>query len=443
MGNKLPSNWAETELGNYVYLKNGFAYKTSQFKNTGIPILKISNIIRNGRVDISNPQFVSESDLNPSFLVSKGDIVIAMSGATTGKFGIYEGDRLLLQNQRVGNIKLRSEIHGNKRFVYYLIGYLKKEIGERAYGGAQPNISPALIESIKIPLPPLAEQERIVAKLDALFVQHEALKNALERIPKLLKNFRQQVLTQAVTGKLTEEWRVNKLIEEWLDLEIFDLVKDFKKDVRTGPFGSSLAKSEHQSEGLPVWGIESIGLNGKFTGKNKIYISEKKAKDLQSFRVKGGDIIISRSGTVGELCIVPESYNDGFISTNLLKIVLDHSVVDSLFFCWMFKANPKLLSELKELCKGSTRLFITQNILKSLVFQLPPLLEQQEIVSRVESMFAKADKIEEKYKMLKSKIDALPQAILHKAFKGELVPQLPTDSDAKELLREIKKLKIK
>ena len=72
---------------------------------------------------------------------------------------------------------------------------------------------------------------------------------------------------------------------------------------------------------------------------------------------------------------------------------------------------------------------------------VPTISEQEEIVSRVEILFAKVDKIEQRYKNLKEKIDILPQAILHKAFKGELVPQLPTDGDAKDLLKMIAELK--
>ena len=71
---------------------------------------------------------------------------------------------------------------------------------------------------------------------------------------------------------------------------------------------------------------------------------------------------------------------------------------------------------------------------------LPSFEEQQEIVSRVESLFAKADTIEKQYETLKAKIESLPQAILHKAFKGELTEQLDSDGDARELLREIQEL---
>src|SRR5690606_12104685 len=84
---------------------------------------------------------------------------------------------------------------------------------------------------------------------------------------------------------------------------------------------------------------------------------------------------------------------------------------------------------------------INQKGINEIPFPLPTLTEQQEIVRRVESLFAKADAIEERYNILKEKIEHLPQAILHKAFKGQLVPQLPTDGDAKDLLAEIMALK--
>ena len=79
--------------------------------------------------------------------------------------------------------------------------------------------------------------------------------------------------------------------------------------------------------------------------------------------------------------------------------------------------------------------------IKSIEIPFPSKKEQVEIVCRVDNLFAKADKIQEKYEILKLKIDSLPQAILHKAFNGELVEQLPTEGDARELLKEIEKLK--
>jgi type I restriction enzyme S subunit len=96
---------------------------------------------------------------------------------------------------------------------------------------------------------------------------------------------------------------------------------------------------------------------------------------------------------------------------------------------------------LESISSATTIAYINKTKANSLPLNLPLIQEQQEIVSRVESLFAKADIIEKRYKTLKEKIDSLPQAILHKGFKGELVTQLPTDGDAKDLLEEIIKLK--
>jgi type I restriction enzyme S subunit len=98
--------------------------------------------------------------------------------------------------------------------------------------------------------------------------------------------------------------------------------------------------------------------------------------------------------------------------------------------------------QIQEISKSSSGLYtLSLSKVSMLEIEITDLIEQQEIVSRVESLFSKADKIEASYQKLKEKIEQLPQAILAKAFRGELVEQLPTDGDARELLEEIKKLK--
>jgi len=437
---EVPTNWLITELGE-VTSKPQYGWTTKSQDFGDYKYLRTTDIGK-GNIDWGKvPYCVDLPDTIEKYLLKKDDILISRAGSIGLSFLVDE----TTEKSLFASYLIRFKPFINPKFISYFLlsSEYWKAISDNAIGIAVKNINAPKLQSIPFPLPPLAEQERIVTKLDALFAQIEKMKLSLAQIPIILKNFRQQVLTQAVTGKLTEKWREGKELEEWKDLDIYDLVLDFKKDVRTGPFGSSLSKSEYQMDGFPVWGIESIGQAGKFTGKNKVFITEEKAKELQSFKVGEGDIIISRSGTVGELCIIPEGINNGFISTNLLKIVLNKSIVNSLFFCWMFKSNPTLLTSLKDLCKGSTRLFITQGILKSLIYQLPTILEQEEIVSIVNKLFIKVDVIEAQYKALKQKIENLPQSILHKAFKGELVAQLPTDGDAKDLLEEIKKLKIK
>src|SRR5690606_19027649 len=116
---------------------------------------------------------------------------------------------------------------------------------------AQKNINQTILKNLQIPFPPLPEQERIVAKLDKLFAQHEKIKAALDRIPQLLKIFRQQVLTQAVTGKLTEQWREGKELEEWKN----EKAQDCCLKVQSGgtPKGSKFTSS-----GIPFLKVYNI-----------------------------------------------------------------------------------------------------------------------------------------------------------------------------------------
>ena len=154
---------------------------------------------------------------------------------------------------------------------------------------------------------------------------------------------------------------------QWVSLSY--LVPFNKKPMTTGPFGTMLKKHEHQQSGIPVLGIENIG-QGRFVPGNKIFVSEKKTEALSSFEVQPGDLIISRSGTVGEICIVPEGLGKALISSNLIRISLNQKVILNSFFVLMFQKGGIIRSQVKELCKGSSREFLNQSILKSLVFPI-------------------------------------------------------------------------
>lgn len=211
------------------------------------------------------------------------------------------------------------------------------------------------------------------------------------------------IKNEEITYTLPENW-------EWVNIEY--LVNSLKNDLRTGPFGSSLHKSEHKTEGIPVWGIESINKNGSFNGKNKIYVDKNKAIQLSSFSVSGGDIIMSRSGTIGELCCLPNDISYGLISTNLMKISLNKSIILPTFFCLLFKGTQSINIQLSKLCAGSTRLFLTQSILLKLIFPLPPLPEQHRIVAKVDRLMAMCDRLEQQLNQRTEKQNALLEAVL-------------------------------
>ncbi|MBU3830975.1 MAG: restriction endonuclease subunit S [Candidatus Ureaplasma intestinipullorum] len=155
------------KLGDVSIFTNGYAFKKQDFLNEGeIPIIKITNI-KNGQVDIAKTQF-SNFDINSfsKFIIEKNDILIAMSGATVGKVGIYSDLKISFLNQRVGKIKSKENILNNK-FLYYFLRMNENEILNLCkIGGAQPNINMNKLNFIKIPIPPLETQNKIVEILD-------------------------------------------------------------------------------------------------------------------------------------------------------------------------------------------------------------------------------------------------------------------------------------
>jgi len=367
------------------------------------------------------------------------------------------------------------------------------------------NLTHARFSELQIPLPPYKEQGRIVAKISQLFSELDKGVESLKAAREQLKVYRQAVLKHAFEGKLTAKWReenpdklespeqlfariqqeretsyqqrlqhwktaiktwetagkvgkkprkpknqkrikaldLNGLVElpngwSWVTLD--SLLDVSEKPMTTGPFGTALKKSEHKTTGVPVLGIENIG-EGKFKAGNKIYVSEAKARELSSFKVNAGDIIISRSGTVGEICQVPHGLGTALISTNLLRISLNQNIVTSELFVLMFQGGEVKL-QVKDLCKGSSREFLNQSILGAIVYPISGRQEQIELAKIIEEKFSVIQQIELEIEQSLNRAETLRQSILKKAFSGQLVAQDPHDEPASVLLERIRAEKV-
>ena len=173
---KLPEGWCECKLSDVCVFDNGYAFSSDNYNDCGIPLIRISNITNTGSIDLSSCVFIQDVPSN-KFIVKSGDLLIAMSGATTGKMGVYLYEEDALLNQRVGNLKCTDAMLQQYRN-YYM--FAKSDyILKIAYGGAQPNISAKAILDIDVMLPPLNEQHRIVAKIEEIFAQLDAIETSL------------------------------------------------------------------------------------------------------------------------------------------------------------------------------------------------------------------------------------------------------------------------
>ncbi|MCD8442253.1 restriction endonuclease subunit S [Tenacibaculum dicentrarchi] len=449
MESKLPKNW----VLNYLYetvqpVKTGVLKfnNTKNYYSTGS--IKGSNFNIEGEFNFENKPSRANRE------VIKFDVLQARMENTDK--AVLVDDKLNKSLFSTGFIQLRPYNNTvNSKYIYYFVKseYFNYQKNELASGTTQVAVNDANAKKILFPLPPLAEQQRIVTKLDTLFGSLDALKIRLNNIPQLIKNFKQAVLTQAVTGKLTQEWRVGKELEyasllnknNQVEFEIinFDfLPNNWLKtalgnyaNCSRGKFSVRPRNDPRYFDGnYPFMQIGDLPREGGYTSDYSKTLNEEGIKVSKSFP-KGTVVVAIVGATIGLTGILEKEmfFPDSLIGLN----------------CENFISNQYLEYYLR-LCKNGFREIsyagggqpnIKLPTIKNLELLIPPLKEQTEIVKRVENLFSKADAIEKQYKTLKEKIDRLPQAILAKAFKGELVAQLPTDGDAKDLLEEIKKLK--
>ena len=190
-------------LGEVCEVIGGFAFKSSLFKEEGVPIIRIGNITASNHINMDESKYFNPEDyagINfQSYLTQAGDILVAMSGATTGKIGYYTDEEVSYINQRVSKLSPQSDILNNRFLYHYLLGksdYLYHLAG----GGAQPNLSAKDLRTrLLIPILPLAEQARIVNILDKFDTQTnlltEGLPQEIELRRKQYEYYREQLLS--------------------------------------------------------------------------------------------------------------------------------------------------------------------------------------------------------------------------------------------------------
>ncbi|GHV95771.1 hypothetical protein AGMMS50293_20910 [Spirochaetia bacterium] len=301
-----------------------------------------------------------------------------------------------------------------------------------------------------IPLPPINEQKRIVEKLDVILPKVKPSKERLENISAILKKFRQSVLAAACSGKLTAEWRKGKEIvndfteesmsdfpyeipETWIWIELDSVSDGFQ-------YGTS-SKSDVNGK-VPVVRMGNLQ-NGKIDWSDLKYSNDK--DDIVKYKLQVGDVLFNRTNSpdlVGKTSIF-KGEQEAIFAGYLIKIRYKKQYLNSDYLNYSLNTVRA-----GEWCKdvksdGVNQSNINAQILASFLVPLPPLPEQQEIVRRVEKLFAAADALEEKYQSAMSRVNKIEQAILAKTFRGELAETDPEDEPAEELLKRLLKAKHK
>ena len=187
-------NWEGLQLKDIISLQGGYAFKSELFKDEGVPIIRISNISPNNSVILDDLVYYDKLDNDSDFIIKKGELIIAMSGATTGKVGVYDLDQIAYINQRVGLFKqISNELYYPFLIQYTLSDTFKRELQKTLVAGAQPNISKKEIESFKINLPQYGEQKKIADLLFNIDLKINTVKNQSTEISQFKKGLLQQM----------------------------------------------------------------------------------------------------------------------------------------------------------------------------------------------------------------------------------------------------------
>lgn len=427
---EVPENWVWVRLGAVCFFENGYAFKSDKFSSEkGIPVIRISNIKENN-VDLDDCIKTLEENIDEKFIVHQGDLLIAMSGATTGKNGVYMSANIAYLNQRVGNIKVKNKELLIEKFRNFYIANMQNEILNTAYGGAQPNISSQKMSVMTFPIPPLSEQQRIVERIEELFAKLDEAKERLQEVADSFAVRKAAILHKAFTGELTQQWRCENGVsdESW-------------EEKKLGEVGSwlgggtpSTSREEYWENGNILWitskDMKSAVIEDTLMKVNEIGVKNSSANYIE----KPALLVVMRSGILRRTFPVAMVKKPFTVNQDLKAIIPDEDDLEFLY--WMLLSNEqRILNTCMK--NGTTVESINSNALKDLTFKCPTLPEQHEIVRLIDDLLARERSAQQVTEQALASIDLMKKSILARAFRGELGTNKASEASALELLRQV------
>lgn len=379
----MKEGWEIKKLGEVCDFQNGFAFQSKSYKESGLPILRITNI-QNNEIDTNELVFFDNKDYKVNldrFKVYKDDLLIAMSGATTGKLGINNSETVFYLNQRVGKFIPKKIL--NKAFLYYFLTTKVEESLRIAVGAAQPNLSTEQINNFEIPIPFLSEQQRIVSILDKCFA---AIDKAKANAEKNLKNAK-ELFESYLNGVFENGNWETKTIEDVCE-EIYAGGDAPKKNFSLMP---------NKKNNIPIYAnaVKDQGLYG-YTDYARV--------------TKPSVTIAARGSGTGHTELRNEPFlpivrlivcipNTNIILNEFLKYTLDNLAIQK---------------------SGSAIPQLTVPMIKNYLIPIPSIDEQKNIIEKASLLKKQKEKLEKVYLNKIEGFEILKKSILKKALTGQL-----------------------
>ena len=465
----LPEGWTVTKIKHISELIGGGtpSRKNLEYFDGNIIWLTPTEIPKHSIMEISNSrEKITKLGLQKSSAkIIPTNSVLLTSRASIGYVAV--AGRQVTTNQGFASFVCNSLV-----FNYYLAYWLwgnRNILKENATGTTFKEIPKSKLKELRIPLPPLNEQHRIVSKLESIFAQIDAAKERLLELQgkissghASLASLKGSVLKQAFEGRLVPQdpndepaevllrkicknseinYEKDNLPKGWVRTKLKEIIDNPKQNIVDGPFGSNLKASEYVDEGVPLIRLQNVERN-YFVDKNRKYITKEKASYLQRHNFVQNDIVITKLGfPVGKACIIPSYLEYGIIVADIIRIRNNDKIVLTEFLTHMINSNI-LIKQFTMHTKGTTRPRVNLTKFRNFQLLLPPINEQKRIVSKIESIFARIDAIEKYVESTLDLLDNLKNSTLKTAFAGRLVPQDPSDEPAEVLLQRIKNQKL-
>ena len=274
----------------------------------------------------------------------------------------------------------------------------------RCSGANLPRLGPKQLASFQIPLPPFEEQKRIAEILDAADALRAKRREAIAQLDTLLQSTFLDMFGDPVVNPMG--WHVARLE---------DYFSKTRAGTCCGPFGSALKKHEYVEDGIPVWGIDNVKPN-EFIQERSLFITPAKFARLRRYSVDPGDILISRAGTVGRMCVALPTVEQSIIGSNLIRLTLNPGAMLPVYFTCLYTFCGERLPGLRTSGDNKSYSFLNTTRLKSLVVPLPPLNLQHRFAAIVQS-------VEQQWASQRghlAELDTLFASLQARAFRGDL-----------------------